>query len=208
MNGHVRTIRGAASVWAGIILSVVILLAVAPTAQAVIPGATWETASPASQNVDPTRLDAAVVYLESLPAAGKSTELVIVRNGYLIWQGSNVTNRHGVYSVTKSFMSILFGLLVEDQEISLDQRAESVDPNLGSHYANVTMRHFLTMTPGYGAISDDSGNYCYGSKRHAPRSGPAALHAARIAVRLLGFGRQRVGLAHHIERRAVHEIVF
>ena len=40
--------------------------------------------------VDPVRLEEAIDFFESLPAKGGSSELVIVRNGYVIWQGANV----------------------------------------------------------------------------------------------------------------------
>ena len=42
------------------------------------------------------------------------SELVIIRNGYLIWGGSDIDHQHGVWSCTKSFTSTVLGLLIDD----------------------------------------------------------------------------------------------
>ena len=163
MNCRKRARRIISIVGGTIALFIMTMLSAVNSAHAVFPGATWDYSTPEAQNVDSSLLEAAVDYLESLPAPDKSTELVIIRNGYVIWQGTNVTNQHGVYSVTKSIMSLVFGLLVEDQQVTLDTRARSVDANLSNSYPDVRMKHFLTMTSGYQAMGDEDGNYCHGS---------------------------------------------
>jgi CubicO group peptidase (beta-lactamase class C family) len=163
MNYQKHAMRISVIVLRTIAIIFFIILVATNSAQAIFPGTSWDVATPESQNVNSFLLEDAVDYLESLPAADKSTELVIVRNGYVIWRGTNVDNVHGVWSVTKSFLSILFGLLVEDQKVTLETLAKSVDANLSSQYSNVKMKHFLTMTSGYRAIGDENGSYCHGS---------------------------------------------
>jgi CubicO group peptidase (beta-lactamase class C family) len=129
----------------------------------VFPGKKWENATPESQGVDSVLLANAIDFLESLPGEDGSTELVIVRNGYVIWQGSNVNNKHGVWSVTKSFVSTLVGILIDDRRLSLETLAKDIDSHLSLRYPTATIRHFLTMTSGYRAIGDDPrGDYVHG----------------------------------------------
>lgn len=132
----------------------------------VFPGNSWTRSTPDSQGVDAVLLADAINFLDSLPAADKSNELVIVKDGYVIWRGSNVDNVHGVWSLTKSLVSTLFGLLADDQKVTLDTPASGFDANLNPNYPTVTMRHFLTMSSGYRAIGDQPrGNYVHGTSQ-------------------------------------------
>jgi CubicO group peptidase (beta-lactamase class C family) len=99
-------------------------------------------------------LAAAVNYLESKAGSDGVRELVVVRNGRLIWKGDNIDKVHGVWSCTKSFTSTCLGLLIEDGKCSLDSRASKFVPDLAEHYPDVTLRHFTTMTSGYRAAGD------------------------------------------------------
>ena len=127
------------------------------------PAAAWERATPESQGLDSAVLDVAIDFLENLPGADGSSELVVVRNGYVIWQGPNVHRRHGVWSITKSFVSALFGLLVDDQKLSLETLAADIDTDLKPLYPALRLKHFLAMTSGYRAKGDGSGeDYVHG----------------------------------------------
>jgi CubicO group peptidase (beta-lactamase class C family) len=48
------------------------------------------------------------------------SELIIIRNGYLIWEGDNFDIVHGVWSLTKTFTSTVLGLLIDDGKSALD----------------------------------------------------------------------------------------
>ena len=129
----------------------------------VFPGTAWERATPESQGLDSALLEEAIDFLDNLPGADGSSELVIVRNGYVIWQGADANNIHGVWSVTKSFVSTLLGILIDDRKLSLETLAKDIDPDLSLRYPTATIRHFLTMTSGYRAIGDDpKGDYVHG----------------------------------------------
>jgi len=154
-----------------VFVSVVLLMIAAGACggeKMVFPGKDWQKGSPESQGVDSGKLKEAVAFLEENSGADGVKELVIVRNGYLIWEGPNVDKVHGVWSLTKSFTSTALGLLVEDGKATLDTRAKDVVASMGKTYPGITLRHFTTMTSGYYAIGDEP----RGGYRHGPSTTP------------------------------------
>src|SRR5687768_1458867 len=148
------------------------MLLLAATAQSspptVFPAEKWEEATPDSQGVDPTKLKAAVDLLARTVGNDAAKELVIIRNGRLIWQGDDIDRRHGIWSATKSFTSTVLGLLIEDGKCTLDTRLADVLPETKEHYPDVTLRHLTTMTSGYRAEGDTT----TGTYKHGPSSTP------------------------------------
>lgn len=134
----------------------------------VFPGEHWEEATPESQGVDADGLRAAADLLRRKVGQDGARELVIVRHGRLIWKGEDIDRRHGIWSATKSFTSTALGLLVADGKCALDTRMADVLPEIGTNYAEVTLRHFTTMTSGYRAVGDET----TGEYRHGPSSTP------------------------------------
>ena len=67
------------------------------------PGKDWQKATPESQGVDSRKLTAALDYLAKNSGRDGIKETVIIRNGYMIWKGSDIDKVHGVWSATKSF---------------------------------------------------------------------------------------------------------
>jgi CubicO group peptidase (beta-lactamase class C family) len=139
----------------------------AATAMA-FPGEDWDEASPESQGMDSAKLAAAIEQLRQNVGRDGVRELVIVRNGRLIWKGDDVDKRHGVWSVTKSFTSTALGLLIDDGKATLDTRATDHVPALRAGFPDVTLGHLTTMTSGYRAAGDEP----QGSYRHGPSSTP------------------------------------
>ncbi len=130
------------------------------------PGAAWKEAVPESQGVDSKKLAEAVEYLKNHAPSDGIKELVIIRNGVLIWKGSNIDKVHGVWSLTKSFTSTVLGLLIDDGKATLDTKAKEYIPAMAEHYGDVTLRHFTTMTSGYRAIGDEpQGSYLHGPSK-------------------------------------------
>ncbi len=123
----------------------------------VFPGSSWLEATPESQNVDSAGLDAALSTLESYCGSEGISETVIIRNGYMIWQGSNIDRRHSIWSVTKTFTSTALGLLISEGSCTLNTVAADHEPLLSDLYPAVTLRHFATMTSGYNAVNDPAG---------------------------------------------------
>lgn len=145
-----------------LLLSLFVFLTLSVHAQ-VVPGESWQTSDPSAQGLDPAKLEKAIQYLESNAGNDSVNELVIVKNGYVIWQGKNAQNVHGVRSIAASFTSTILGLLIHDGKCSLETRASEYVPSLDAYYSKVTLKHFATMTSGYRAIGDEPlGNYKHG----------------------------------------------
>lgn len=132
----------------------------------VFPGKQWRQAEPEAQGVDSATLKRAIAFLKDNSGKDGVTELMIVRNGYLIWQGSNVDKVHGIWSLTKSFTSTALGLLIDDGKTALDTKACTIIPDMQDRYPELTLRHFTTMTSGYRAEGDEPrGSYMHGPSR-------------------------------------------
>lgn len=149
-------------------LCIIVLLLVAICSHAVraeqmvFPGADWEEATPESQCVDSIKLHAAVDYLREHSGDNGVKRLIIVRNGRVIWKGSEVNQKQRVWSVTKAFTSNANGLLIEDGKCTLDTLAWRYNPkDLAEYYDSVTLRHFATMTSGFDGVG---GSYDFDEK--------------------------------------------
>lgn len=117
----------------------------------VYPGAVWETSLPQEQGIDPDRMMEAVNYLESKCLHNGVKELVIIKNGYMIYRGDQIDSVHNIWSCSKTFTSTVLGLLIDDGVLSLEETAASYEPLLKEYYPNLSFRHFVTMTSGYSA---------------------------------------------------------
>jgi len=143
--------------------SILLICSVAPTCVAgkssqVFPGEKWQTATPASQGIDTTRLCDALDYLHANSGGAGTDETVIIRNGYLIWQGPNANNVHEIYSCTKTFTSTVLGLLAADDTVGVDDYAVEHWPQLDDEYpqyAHIKLSHLATMTSGYNSVMGD-----------------------------------------------------
>jgi len=79
--------------------------AVASSLTMVFPEEHWQETKPETQGVDSAKLKAAVSYLKDNSGPDGVKELVIIRNGCMIWKGTDIDKMHGVWSLTKSFTS-------------------------------------------------------------------------------------------------------
>jgi CubicO group peptidase (beta-lactamase class C family) len=130
---------------------------------AVFPGTHWEESPPESRGLDPVRLQAAIEFLKTNAPGDGVDELVIVQHGVLVWRGPAADRVHGTWSCTKSFVSTVLGLLVDDGKAHLDAKVATVLPSLAATYPDVTFRHLTTMTSGYRAEGDTPiGSYSWG----------------------------------------------
>jgi CubicO group peptidase (beta-lactamase class C family) len=151
------------------LLCAVLATACAEPAPMTFPDADWERAEPAAQGVDPEKLAAAVKWLDRRAGRGGASELVIARNGVLIWEGRHAGSVHETWSVTKVFTTTVLGLLVQDGRCDLDTLAAEHAPGLAeahSDYARMRLRHLATMTSGYDA---KGGSYGDGDGSRSPR---------------------------------------
>ncbi len=141
----------------------VLTVNIADAEQMAFPGKEWLQMSPESQSVNSKKLNSAIQYLSKNSGKDSVKELVIVRNGYIIWKDKEIDTVHGVWSLTKSFTSTVLGLIIDDEKATLDTPARNYIPGMAETYPAVTLRHFTTMTSGYYAIGDEPrGNYKHG----------------------------------------------
>jgi CubicO group peptidase (beta-lactamase class C family) len=122
--------------------------------QMVFPGANWESATPESVLVDPAKLASAIAYIERANSSPGVDEMVIIRNGRLIWEGSQSKRAHHTYSVTKSFASTTLGLVIDDGLVTLDTLVKDYVPATGNLYPEMTLRHAATHTSGYLSLDE------------------------------------------------------
>ena len=117
----------------------------------------WRSSPPEEQGMDPktlSQIDHDVK--ETFPAV---KGVLVVRNGYVVfenyYQGSDRSDYHHVFSVTKSVISALVGIaLKEDRIESLDQRLseffpEHFGPGTDPRKRQITLENLLTMTNGF-----------------------------------------------------------
>ncbi|MBI5385717.1 MAG: serine hydrolase [Verrucomicrobia bacterium] len=119
------------------------------------PGRDWAETTPESQGVEAARLREAVAWLDNHSGPDGAKELVIIRNGYLIWKGPHADAYHKIFSCTKVFTSTVLGLLVDDGKCRLDDRAVQFLPSLDEEqpaYAQITLRHLASMSGGYRGV--------------------------------------------------------
>lgn len=124
----------------------------------IFPDEDWEVSDPEDQDVDSVKLDEAMEYLEAECEDHGVTQAVVIRNGYMIWQGDDIDNRHNVWSCTKSYTSTILGLLVDDSACTVDTLAHEYVSDISDLYDTVRLHHFATMTSGYDAVGGGQSN--------------------------------------------------
>lgn len=115
------------------------------------PGATWEEKTPGQLGIDPVRMHDALDTLKKYCGDDGIKEVLLVRNGYIIFKGDSVTNTHSVWSTSKTFTSTCLLLLEQEGKCSINDYAAVYEPLLRGMYDSVKLHHFATMTSGYSA---------------------------------------------------------
>ena len=110
-----------------------------------------------------------------------AAEAVLVRNGRLMWEGSDAGNVHEIYSATKTFTSTVMGLMVTEGAISVDDLAAKYLPSIDDkypEYGKVRLRDLATMSAGYtGALG---GGWSYYADDHDLQKHLEAVEAYTI----------------------------
>ncbi|MBU1099593.1 MAG: beta-lactamase family protein [Bacteroidetes bacterium] len=114
----------------------------------------WEESTAVDQGIQADKLEAAFSRAEMI---GSIDGLVIVKNGYLIreayYNGYSETRDHNVYSVSKSFLSAIAGIAIEQGYLTLEDKMmdyfpEYVYDGIDPRKYDVTVEHLLTMRMG------------------------------------------------------------
>ena len=113
------------------------------------PAESWEISTPEAEDVDKATMQQALDYLKSKSFEDGVEEVLIIRNGRVIYQADSVEKTHNIYSCSKAFTSTVLGLMVEDGMVKLDDKVSDYDPDLKELYPDATFFHFATMTSGY-----------------------------------------------------------
>jgi CubicO group peptidase (beta-lactamase class C family) len=115
----------------------------------------WAIADPASQNMDPARLQSAHQMIRSSMPHVHS--LVVVRNGYLVWEsyygGYRRNSRHAVMSVTKSVTSLLVGVARDRGLVAFESQVAAYFPEyfpagVDGRKLGLQVRHLLALRSG------------------------------------------------------------
>jgi CubicO group peptidase (beta-lactamase class C family) len=128
-----------------------------PIEPAMFPTANWETSTPEDQGMDSQIL---VEMLETIITRGYEIDsVVIIRNGYLVLEAYKSPfekgNRHIVYSCTKSVISALVGIAIdqgyiESVDIPLNELFSKRNiANLDEDKRAITLENVLTMSSGF-----------------------------------------------------------
>jgi CubicO group peptidase (beta-lactamase class C family) len=125
----------------------------------VFPGPDWQESTPEAQGIDSKKLENSIRYLENNSGLQGTSQVIVIVNGFIIWKGNDIDNKHDVWSCTKSFTSTVLGLLIDDEKCTLDSLGKDYDTNLDYFYPDLKLRHFATMTSGYNAIGDDQSSW-------------------------------------------------
>jgi CubicO group peptidase (beta-lactamase class C family) len=118
----------------------------------------WDVSTPSAENVDEELIANAVNFIHSRPDANIHS-MLIVRNNKLIvesyYNGWNSSRRHDLRSSTKSFVSCLVGIAIDQGIIkSVDERVYDFFPeyesfaNWDDRKRNIPIRHFIQMRTG------------------------------------------------------------
>jgi len=128
-----------------------------PTIQIETPSDDWETSTPTDQGLNSTKLDEIG---ESATTGVHS--ILVIRNEKLVFEkyyndpthNYKASNKHVLFSATKSFTSALIGIAIDKGFIqSVDQKVLDFFPeyefeNVDNRKEEMTLRHLLTMTSG------------------------------------------------------------
>ena len=115
----------------------------------------WPLSTPEQSGLDEQIIDSAFTMAGNL---GFVDGLLVIKDGFLIaehyYNGYNENTGHQIYSDTKSFMSALIGIAVEDGLIeSLDKRIMDYFPEyeyrgMDPRFYDITVKHLLMMRMG------------------------------------------------------------
>ncbi len=150
-------------------------------APAYFPAQEWRTSAPEEQGIDSAKLAEGLraIQEQNIPI----DSLLVIRNGSIILDGYfypyDGTFPHNLASVTKSVMTTLIGIAVDQGKIQLDQPMWSFFPdrtiaNLDANKKKITVRHLAGMVNGFesGCMAKDEATL------DAMRSAPDWIQAA------------------------------
>jgi len=126
----------------------------------------WQTATPASQNMNAATLNAGANHLAS---QSKSASLLVARGSRLIhesyFHNTTAASAKNIHSASKSILATLTGVAIHEDRLTLDTRLGDVLPHsMPADKQGITVAHLLGMRSGIQWEEDDteyglSGNF-------------------------------------------------
>lgn len=112
----------------------------------------FERSTPQEQGMDPAIIEEASKSLQNSSALS----LIIIRNGKVVYDKSYGNDgSNNIFSITKSFLSALTGIAIREGYInSVEDTIETYLPEYfkeitDQRWKDITIKHLLTMTPGF-----------------------------------------------------------
>ncbi|MEX0826089.1 MAG: serine hydrolase [Acidimicrobiia bacterium] len=120
----------------------------------------WPTADPGTVGLDSAVLEQAA---EEVALSPMTASLLVVRNGKLVFEryfnGFDATDANNVHSLSKSILSVVTGIAIDEGHLTLDaQVGDVLPPNLVVNHGELTVRDLLTMAGGLEVPEPDT-NY-------------------------------------------------
>jgi CubicO group peptidase (beta-lactamase class C family) len=114
-----------------------------------VPAKTWQHVTPAAAGFDGAELQ----HLSGLAEQGKSTCLIVARDGKLVaesdYRKTGPNSVQDIYSATKSIASILVGIAQDEGKLDVDDAASTwIAPWRGTPSSGVTVRDLLSNDSG------------------------------------------------------------
>ena len=131
-----------------IIALLILCAAQVHAADNIFPAAEWQTATPESQGLKKEHVEAAMNYIGAVTGKQGNSQALLIKNGYIVWQGDDVQNLHHVWSCSKTVMSVCFGLCYDDGLLKPDDYAKDYAPEFAEQYPDVQLKHLGAMTAG------------------------------------------------------------
>ncbi len=123
----------------------------------------WNLATPESQGINSELLNTAFMEAES---KGYIDAVIVIRNGFIVkekyFNGYDVSASHNVMSVSKSFLSALTGIAIQQGYLDslgekvLDYFPEYVHAELDPRKHDITIEHLLSMRMGIAGESENN----------------------------------------------------
>ena len=99
------------------------------------PGTEWTRVAPEAELMDSATLEDAVALLEANSSFNGVETLAIIRNGRMIWSGSDIEAQYWTASAAKSFTSTVLGLLIDDGNVHLGPGGSPLRPPVPQSWA-------------------------------------------------------------------------
>lgn len=117
------------------------------------PTQTWKTRTLEEAGFNKEKFQTLVNYVWENTGAHKTDAFIIIKDGYLVYEGYdrgfNTTKKHMFWSFSKSLTNILMGIAIRKEHVSLNTPIKKYYPQMKKEHAkDVQLHHVLNMSSG------------------------------------------------------------